>query len=245
MNVDPAVAVPPCPHPRHCPVALDRIKELAATAEPFELVPVPVTTWYRVYSAHDSFETPNPGVGNSRFAPFKNPTSDRPVPTMYLAETLAAALLETVFHNVGPSPGANVVAHRDLHGRLHARLLPPRELLLVDLRDRELARLGIARSQLTTSSAEHHPCTRKVARILYGHRASVDGIVWHSRQAEQQGFGQVEIMVVFCDRVGAARKTWRLARTPDALGALLEGRGLAAVNRIAVELGLTLTGDEF
>lgn len=198
-----------------------------------------------MYSAHDSFETPNPGVGNTRFAPFPDPVLDRQVPTMYLAETLAAALLETVFHNVGPPSGANVVTHRDLHGRLHAQVLASRELLFVDLRDGELARLGIQRQQLTTSSAEHYPCTRVVAQTLYDYDSSVDGIVWHSRQAEQQGFGQVEAAVVFCDRVVAARKSWALAPTQDALGSLLEGAGLAAVNAIAVHLGLTFAGDEF
>ncbi|MCO5313925.1 MAG: RES domain-containing protein [Microthrixaceae bacterium] len=160
-------------------------------------------------------------------------------------QQLATALLETVFHNASSTAGANVIAHRDLHGRLHAQVLPPRELLLIDLRDSELARLGVQRSQLTTSPAEHYPCTRTVAQAMHGYDGAVDGIVWHSRQAEQQGFGQVEAAVVFCDRVGSSRASWALARSQDALGSLREGAGLAAVKAIAVDLGLTLTGDEF
>lgn len=245
MNGRPAADIPPCPHPAGCPVAFDRFEELADTAGAFELITMPVSPWHRVYSAHDSFETPNPGVGSSRFAPFPDPASGRQVPTMYLAESLTAALLETVFHNVDPSVDVNVVAHRDLHGRLHAQLLPPRELLVVDLRDGELERLGIERSQVVTSPAEHHPCTRRIAQILHADRREVDGIIWHSRQAQRRGFGPAEAMIVFCDRVETSRRSWELTPTQDALGALLEGAGLVAVNRIAADLGLTLSGDEF
>ncbi len=164
---------------------------------------------------------------------------------MYLAETLSAALLETVFHNVDTTSVGGVVAHRDLHGRLHAQILPPRPLQLFDLRDPELHRHGIERAQVATSSAEHYPCTRTIGQIAHQYEGNVDGLLWHSRQAEQHGFESAEVALLFCDRVTATRRTWKLAETQDALGALLEGSGLTLVNSIAVKLGLTLSGDEF
>lgn len=235
--------LPGCPRPGQCLVAVDPIRDLAGGSGALKLVSVPQRPWHRVYSAHDTFATPNPGVGNTRFAPFPDPVSDAMVPTMYLADSLAAALLETVFHNVDVASGAGVVAHRDLHARLHAKVVPPRALRLVDLRDDELSRLDIDRSQLVTSSAEHYPCTRAVAQILHGLSTRVDGLLWHSRQADQQGFGQAETAVVFCDRVPTARTSWELLSAHDALGALVEGSGLAEVNSVAVELGITLSGE--
>lgn len=240
-RLSPAQPIPPCPNPQACPVALDRLTDLASNPGSLQLCTMASRSWHRVYSARDTFESPNPGIGSTRFAPFPNLVTDTQVPTLYLAESLDAALLETVFHNVDASSNSTVISRRDLHGHLHAEVLPPRELTLIDLRDPELKRLQIERGQLVTSPAEHYPCTRRVAQILHGLGTSVDGLLWHSRQAEQHGLPKVEVAVVFCDRVPSTRGSWQLHDTTTALGALNEGAGLDNVNQIVVRLGLTLS----
>lgn len=70
--------------------------------------------------------------------------SGQRVPTLYLAETLEAALLETSLHNVSALM-PRVIDEKVLLGKLHAQVVPPRELFLADLRDHQLPALGLTR----------------------------------------------------------------------------------------------------
>jgi hypothetical protein len=189
-----ATPLPPCPRPARCTVAVGRFEALFGGSPDdlrvHELDPDdPV---YRVYSSEDGFHQANPGVGSTRFAPFPDAANEFMVPTMYVAETLAAALLETAFHNVDhrTPPEDRVVFGSDLLGRLQARVQPPGPIRLLDLRDDALDALGLARAAAVTSSAAHYSCTRRVAWLA--HQATptdgpFQGIVWHSRQAELAG----------------------------------------------------------
>jgi hypothetical protein len=247
MRVE-ATAIPACPRPARCTVAIDQFQEVfsrsADSLREYELEPrEPV---YRIYSAEDGFHQANPGLGSTRFAPFPDEKGRFMVPSMYVAESLAAALLETAFHNVDHRMPAHdrVVFSSDLLGRLQARVRPPRPLRLLDLRDDALDKLGVQRQGVVTSSAAHYPCTRRVAQLA--HRVTnfggpFDGIVWHSRQAELAGVEPVEVAVLFCDRVPEGRGSgWTLVEAPDSSGALLEGAGLERVDELATRLGITL-----
>lgn len=204
--------------------------------------------WYRLYDARDGNSQPNPGHGDTRFAPFDARATGRRVPTLYIAESLAGALLETSLHDVHVrSP--RVVAEVSLLGKLHAQVVPPRDLELADLRDPRLAALGLTRDHVASSSAEHYPCTRRAARAIHGGPpgspgSGPDGIVWHSRQAELTGRPPEEVAVIFADRVPCARDSWQLAPQRRASGSLLEGAGRLLLDDLAEELDVTISLDD-
>jgi len=108
--------------------------------------------WHRAYEAKWGHDECHPrGGGDSRFAPFTFALGTN-VPSLYLAETNAAALVETVFHDVHP-----------LSKRLVTVSLPSPPVLL-DLSDLKLQRLSVSRGEVVSSPAEHSPCTRAIAR---------------------------------------------------------------------------------
>jgi len=227
-------AVPPqdldCPDPSRCPVA---------TRLP-ELNPVPLgadTPLYRVYDGTWGYDEHNPGYGDARFSPIDDPLHGRRLPSMYLAATPTAALLETVFHDVHHD-SARIVYERDLLGKLLARVEVPAIGALGDLRDPELKRLGLDRGEVVASPAEHYPCTRRLAAASLAQtfaQGVLQGFIWHSRQAELAGEGPTEVIVLFGDpRYPSGRGTWPL--TPPGLTALYEGPGRLLVDQIAEQL---------
>lgn len=234
-----------CPDPGRCPVAVSQLTALAADRA-LALTSSPTSQhWYRVYDARDGYGVPNPGYGDTRFAPFDSARSGIRVPTLYLAQTLEAALLETSLHNVHELQPREV-AESSLAGKLHARVIPPEALRLVDLRDPQLKTWGLERENISSSSAEHYPCTRRVARAIHASPDAPAGIVWHSRQAELNGEAAAEVVVIFADRVPHARGDWRLPLARNASGALLEGHGRLLLDELAESLQVTIvTAEEF
>jgi hypothetical protein len=227
-------AVPPqdldCPDPRRCPVA---------TGLP-ELNPVSLgagTPLYRVYDGTWGYDEHNPGYGDARFSPIDDPLHGGRLPSMYLAATPTAALLETVFHDVHHD-SARIVYERDLLGKLLAHVGVPAIGALGDLRDPELRRLGLGRGEVVASPAEHYPCTRRLAVEGLARtftQGVLQGFIWHSRQAELAGEGPTEVIVLFGDpRYPSGRGTWPL--TPPGLTALYEGPGRLLVDQIAEQL---------
>lgn len=234
-----------CPDPPRCPVLAGLQPRGLRTC----VVPTTRVLW-RSYDGNGGWAEPNPGFGDSRFAPFDD-ASGRRVPVMYLAATDTAALLETTFHNLDHSAGDRLVLESELLGRMLAEVTAPRPLRLLDLRDARLDALGVSRGQLVSSPAEHYPCTRRLALAAHGEMlrgSAVDGILWHSRQAELaasvRGAGltprlsAVEVMVVFSDRVVSGRGTWPL-HAPG-LRRLFDGPGRLRVDEIAEDLGATI-----
>ncbi|HPU39946.1 MAG TPA: RES family NAD+ phosphorylase [Microthrixaceae bacterium] len=118
------------------------------------------------------------GRGDTRFAPIAGASH------VYLGRTATVTLLEVVFRDT-----ANRAMYRaSLDGLCTAPVTLRRPVTLIDLRDEELKRLGIAREALVATEAEHYPCTQAWARALHDHQVdgmqSPDGIVWHSRQGD-------------------------------------------------------------
>lgn len=248
-------ALPPqhltCPDPDRCPV--DR-----GFPPPGERPAIPTArleagrALFRVYGPAWGYDEFNPGFGDARFSPFDD-ASGRRVPALYLADSPAAALLETVFHDMAAGPG-RVVYERMLVQKLLAHVLLPRAARVFDLRDPVLAGLGIPRSAVASGPAEHYPCTRRLARDLLTSGsgpnndtdpgASTDpdtrpaGILWHSRQAELAGHGGAEVLVIFGDHYPTARGEWGLA-APGARN-LFEGPGRALVDMVAQSLDATV-----
>ena len=196
-----------CPDPAHCPVVatLPRLRTTTLRAG---------TAWFRVYNATWGYDEYNPGHGDARLSPIDDPVTGTRLPSMYLAGTPSAALLETVFHDVHHD-SARTIYERDLRGKLMAHVRAPSAALLADLRDPELERLGLRRDYIVSTAAEHYPCTRRVAltalRQPHGKR-TLRGLIWHSRQAELAGHDPVEVVVLFGEpRDSTARGSWRLA----------------------------------
>lgn len=166
-----------CPVPSPSSVNLRHLRTVALEeGEPF----------FTVFSAgHWPALFNSSGRGQTRFAPLVKSTGAI-VPTLYGARTRTAALLETAFHDVHEET-FRVITFLDLRQRGLAQLSVPERLVLVDLRDAVLDRLGLKRSQLVTSPAAHYRCTTEWSQALYGRRvgaAATVGLLWRSRVAE-------------------------------------------------------------
>lgn len=131
---------------------------------------------YRAYDSTWGYDEPNPGLGDARFSPIDDPITDERLPSIYLAETEAAALLETVFHEVHHA-STRTIYERELRGQLLAHVALPKDAQLVDLRNPELARLGYSRDQVASSTAEHYPCTRRLAIELLTAYPDAHGLI--------------------------------------------------------------------
>ena len=135
------------------------------------------TLWWRgSQHAPDTLAT---GSGDTRFAPLPGTSHG------YFGATRTVALLESALHELsGPDPSIYLA---DLTGWTVSKVSLTAHLRLVDLRDPELARLGVARSALVDTTARHYPCTREWAIRLQHRRPGghdVAGALWHSRQAD-------------------------------------------------------------
>jgi hypothetical protein len=197
------------------------------------------TALYRVYDGTWGYDEHNPGRGDTRFAPIDDPVTGKRLPNMYLGETPATVLLETVFHDVHDD-GSNVIYEQDLSEKLLAHVRVPIDATLGDLRDSPLDDLGVARNEVVSSPAEHYPCTRRlaIAALAQAHSPPLQGLIWHSRQAELAGKPQQEVIVLFGERYPSKRGSWQ--RFPPGSQNLHEGPGRLLVERIAVELGAVI-----
>lgn len=120
-----------------------------------------------------------PALGDTRFAPLVG------IGHLYVAATTFAALLESAFHDAAPP--APRIAEAQLPLWVEDAVILAGPVRLIDLRDPELARLGIARDHLVATSAAHYPCTRAWAQVLHGRHVGgqmTHGLLWHSRQTE-------------------------------------------------------------
>ena len=215
-----------CPDPSGCPVTPDLPRLTITTFAPGAAL-------YRVYDGTWGYDEHNPGFGDARFSPFDDATDGHRVPSMYLAATPTAALLETVFQEVHHG-SSRIIYERDLRGKLLAHLILPTAARLGDLRDTELARHRLNRDQVVSSPAEHYPCTRRLAVSARAQGGSLHGLIWHSRQTELAGRPATEVFVLFGDTYPSGRGTWPL--TGPGIRNLYEGPGRLLLDQIAEDL---------
>ena len=215
-----------CPDPAGCPVtlAVPRLKVTTLAAG---------TPLYRVYDGTWGYDEHNPGYGDARFSPFDDTSDGHRVSSMYLAATPAAALLETVFHEVHQS-SSRIIYVRDLRGKLLAHLKLPTTARLGDLRDAELIRHHLTRNQVVTGPAEHYPCTRRLAIAARTQVTPLQGLIWHSRQSELAGHPATEVLVLFGDSYPSGRGSWPL--TGPGIRNLYDGPGRLLIDQVAEDL---------
>ncbi len=136
----------------------------------------------------------------SRFNPFPGaPLAN--ISTLYAADSLEAAALESVFHDVEHSPSPTYPKMR-LAEWCYSRLELKRELTLLALtnpRIRQLAVPGrsssIQEGELVHSPPSEYPNTRSWAQFLHASVPQLDGLAWRPRLG---GTGQAYIF--FGDR---------------------------------------------
>ncbi len=140
----------------------------------------------------------NPGVhGNARFSPITN-AKGRPIRTLYGGIDFECAAMETVFHDVPFAPGFKSYDKRKLSGQTHSVLEPRQDLKLADLRNVALRKLGVPRAGLIDTEKDAYPRTRKWAAAIHARHASLQGLVWVSRQDDR-----AQAVMLFGDRVKA------------------------------------------
>jgi hypothetical protein len=218
-----------CPNPTGCGVAktLPRLQTSTLTAG---------TALYRVYDGTWGYDEHNPGKSDTRFAPIDDPVSGKRLPNMYLGETPTTVLLETVFHDVHED-GGQTIYEQHLSEKLLAHIRVPVNATVGDLRDSQLHALGLQRSEVVSSPAEHYPCTRRlaIAALAQSHNPPLQGLIWHSRQAELSRKPPEEVIVLFGEpRYTSERGKWE--RFPPGSQNLYQGPGRVLVDAIAVEL---------
>jgi hypothetical protein len=224
-----------CPDPTNCPVpnppAGNRVGDFPTTVLPAD---AEVCRGFEFKWGYDSF---NPGFGDTRFAPFINAAGEA-VPTLYGGVGDVVVLLETVFHEVHHDVADRIIYEAIVRKWGLAFVRIPRNVVVVDLRDEALKELGLSRSQLITTTAEHYGCTREWARWLHGHRigrTKVAGILWHSRQAElHEPAIRREVFVLWGDRAPSAPGDYPL--TGPGVRNLTEGIGRVLLDRLAEDL---------
>lgn len=155
----------------------------------------------------DSF---NPNTGKridlpehgSRFNPFPGPPSSN-VPTLYAADTLQAAALESVFHAVQHEPSPTYLRSQ-LSDWRYSHLETLRDLTVLDLTNPHLRQLSVpgrsislTEGELIHTPASEYPNTRTWARFLHESLPILDGLAWRPRLG---GIGWAYIF--FGDRCG-------------------------------------------
>ncbi len=174
-----------CPDSAHCPVPDPKAVDLRRLRTYALALGATFHTSYRRSHWPSIFN--GSGAGDARFSPLRARAGSI-VPTLYGAATRSVALLETAFHEVHAG-GARIISEAvDLRPRGLVTLHAPDRFLLVDLRDAELARLGLERSELVSALPLHYRCTREWGEALHARKriGSVTpvGLLWQSRTAE-------------------------------------------------------------
>ena len=175
----------------------------AAIAAPV-LVKFPPANLWRVHAAKYAPQQFHQGsVGNARFSPLWT-ASGKVVPTLYAAISVAAAFMETVFHDVPTPPGDYILDLTKLDDQklCVSTLRLETELLLVDLSTKGLQRLGLKRTDLIDTSARVYSLTREWAAWMHQVSPTAQGLLWTSRKDDD-----AKSLMLFGDRIRARSLT--------------------------------------
>lgn len=161
-----------------------------------------------IHVIHDTAYEPesfNPGIdaagtlrNPTRFAPIRD-TEGRVVPYLYGGSSRDCAIFETVFHNVPIDATDKFVDLDDFANRAHGRIVPRRDLRLVNLTTDGLHRLKVPKVELITSAPIDYLDTARWAEAIHHQFPDVDGLFWMSRQRDRD-----QALMLFGDRAGAA-----------------------------------------
>jgi len=138
----------------------------------------------------------NPCQGNLPcFAPIED-ENGQCVSSLYAGETLEAAVFETIFHDVPAKAKRKRVPGNRVEDRAQGRLEVARNLTLVSLREPDLKRWHIKRSQLISATPKSYAYTAEWVEAIHFQFPDVEGLEWTSNQ-----FDPVTVYLFFGDRV--------------------------------------------
>lgn len=173
-----------------------------AVPTPPTILHVSPTTWpqgrpiHRIHLVHYAADAFSSGrTGDARFSPIVD-ASGAAIPTLYGGSTFDCAAMETVFHDVPFASGFKSFDKRKLAGQIHSVLLPATDLVLADLSNVALRKLGVQRAHLIDTEKDCYPETRKWAEAIHARVAKIQGLCWTSRQDDR-----ALAIILFGDRI--------------------------------------------
>lgn len=138
----------------------------------------------------------NPCLGQpTRFAPFTD-TTGACVPTLYAATSREAAAFESIFHDIEASAAFKTVRLDVVTARSVSQVAPKRDLRLASLFTPDLKAWGLQRTELIDTPKSTYDQTVLWAQAIHGAHASIDGLIWTSRQCDPE-----LCMILFQDRI--------------------------------------------
>ena len=153
---------------------------------------------HRVHARDFSTNRFNPCQGApTRFAPVHDAEGNC-VPSLFAADTLEAAIYETIFHDIPVTAGRRTVPRTLIQSRTHGRLQVRRDLQLASLRGPDLRRWRMRRNSLITTSPSLYRDTARWAEAIHHQFPDVDGLLWTSNQCDPD-----TAYLFFGDRVAA------------------------------------------
>lgn len=188
------------------------------------------TSLHRIHPSRFGPDAFNPGFGHARFSPFSGQTGSQ-VPTLYAADTLPGAMMESIFHDVSLIPAAKTYHQDKLKGQVMSELVTTQSLPLVDLSSVSLKKMGLERQQLIDTEAIHYPVTQQWAQVLHAQNPDVVGLSWISRQDDT-----CRAYMFFGDRVPTGAFHVRVASEP----LFARGTPIMPVYELAIRLGVNI-----
>lgn len=143
----------------------------------------------------------------TRFAPIRDAEGNC-VPSLYAADTVEAAIHETIFHDIPVRAKPGTVPKSLVQGRAHSRLEVLRDLRFASLRGPDLRRWRIGRNSLIATSPALYRETARWACAIHCRFPEIEGLVWTSNRCDPD-----TAYLFFGDRVAAA--DFRIAGTRD------------------------------
>ena len=135
--------------------------------------------------------------GPTRFAPIRD-AHDRCIPSLYAADTVEAAIYETILHDVPLRATRKSLPHGELQDRRHSTLMVRRLLRLASLRAPDLLKWGLRRETLIASLPTQYRRTALWAKAVHDQFDGIDGLVWTSNLCDPDS-----ALLLFGDRVAA------------------------------------------
>lgn len=172
-------------------------------AHPFRALPHKARVWYRVHPFDSATGEYAPtafndsGKGWARFSPLIDPATSEPVPTLYGASSVNAAIAEVVLHNVPtPSNGYLHDLERDYTTHLFLSRVRTQALSLVNLTVTGLKAAGLTVSDLFDGDESDYARTQGWAQWIWENMPEVQGLHWMSKRDNR-----AEVVLLFGDRI--------------------------------------------
>lgn len=126
----------------------------------------------------------NPCVGGpTRFAPLHDARGEC-IPTLYAGSTLAAAVFETLLHDIPVAASLKTVPRLAILARAHSVLRTRRVLALAELRAPDLHLWGLARNDLVAAPPTDYASSALWALAAHEAFPELDGLRWTSNRCD-------------------------------------------------------------